>query len=92
MKQKKSLESKIKEDFPEFFDTIRGMSDAALDTQLATLAKNAQEVYEAEEADIELEEAKKSVTFLAGPYKDAKKAIKLKTKFIVGMLKDRGKS
>ena len=44
----------------------------------------------AKEGDEELENAKALASELSGPYRDVKKAIRQKTKYVIGLLTDKG--
>lgn len=88
----KSLEQQVKEDLPEFAQEVASASTEQLDARLAQLAKDLETVNEAKEADDDLVEARDVAKGLAQPYRDAKKHIALKSRYIVGLLKDRGKA
>lgn len=87
---KKSVVETVQEKYPEFTPTVDGLSLADLENKLSTYAKEAEKVLEAMEDDEELEQAKASVTELRGPYTDAKKAIRLKMRYIIALIKDKG--
>lgn len=87
---KKDLAAQIKEAFPEFYDSIHSGTSEELDVTLAKFAKHLQEVSESKSADEKLEEAKKLVAFLSEPYRDAKKALQLKSRYIISILRERG--
>ena len=88
----KSLEQQVRDDLPEFAAEVASATDEQLDARLAQLAKDTEAVNEAKEADEELKEAQESVKAMSAPYREAKKHISLKSRYIVGLLKDRGKS
>jgi len=89
-KEKKTLADIIREEYPEFFDEVQALSVEELNTRLATLAKNAEEVEESKENDEELRAAKATASELAAPYRDAKNAIRKKNKFVISLIKDKG--
>lgn len=89
-RQKKTIQEVVQTEFPEFFSEVAGLSTDQLNNRLATLAKNLEESETAKEEDEELEEAKATATELGAPYRDAKKALRVKSKFIIGLLKEKG--
>lgn len=90
MKTKKSLQEKVKAEFPEFYEECQSLNVDALNGRLAQAAKDAQSTEEAKEADEEYQAAKQAASDMGSPYRDAKKAIKLRSKFIIATIKDRG--
>lgn len=89
-KQKKTIQEVIQAEFPEFAQEVVGLGSDELNRRLATLAKNLEESETAKEEDRELEEAKTTASELAAPYRDAKKAIRAKSKYIISLLKEKG--
>lgn len=87
---KKDIRTQVKEEFPEFFDSMQSAQSDELNLTLAMLAKGREETQDAKEADEALEQAQITARELAAPYRDAQKAIRLKSKFIVTVLKERG--
>jgi len=87
---KRDLRTVIAEDYPEFHDEIQNANQDQLNDRLAELAKNREEIQDQKESDEVLEEAKARASELAAPYRDAQKLIRLKSRFIIMTLKDRG--
>jgi len=87
---KKTVQEKVQEEYPEFATEVAGLDEDKLNGRLATLAKALEESETAKEDDEELEEAKTLASELAAPYRDTKKAIRAKSKYIIALLKDRG--
>lgn len=87
---KKSLEEKIQEDMPEFAGEVAGLNVDQLNQRLAQLAKDAEANEQAKEDDEELEEAQKHASELGAPYRDAKKAIRLRSRYIIKMIGEKG--
>lgn len=83
---------KLREEMPEFVAEVLSAKDADLDARLAELAKGLEEVRNSQEEDEGLAEAKAKATELGAPYRESKKAISAKSRFIVEVLKERGKS
>lgn len=89
MRLKKSIEQKVKEEYPEFFDACQGLFSPEIDIRLAQLARDAEAVAQAQEDDDKLQDAKDEASGLAAPYRDAKKALKLKTRYLIKLQKER---
>lgn len=87
---KKTVREKVEKDYPEFATEVAGASTDDLNGRLATLAKGLEESEVAKEADGDLQNAKSLASELSGPYKDVKKAVTLKSKYIIGLLRDKG--
>lgn len=90
MKPKKSLSEKVHKEMPEFADAVAGLSVEELDARLAQIAKDIEAVQESKEADEKLEQARAVAAEAAAPYSDSKKALKLKTSYIIGLIKEKG--
>lgn len=90
MKQKKSIEEIIKKENPQFKEEADALSAAELDARLGQIAKDTDAVEQAKENDEELEQAKEQVSVLGSSYRDAKKALRLKTRYIIHLLKEKG--
>jgi hypothetical protein len=86
----KSLEEKVQENLPEFYDSAMGMSVKQLKDQLARDAVYRVENQIAKKADEELKQAQEHARFLAGPYNDAEKMLKMKAEFVKKLLDDKG--
>jgi hypothetical protein len=89
-RQKKTIQETVQAEFPEFVGEVSGLSADQLNNRLATLAKNLEESETAKEDDEELEEAKAHASELGAPYRDAKKALRLKSKYVISILKEKG--
>lgn len=87
---KKSVQEKVQKEFPEFTATVDGLSVADLEGKLASYAKNQNEIEASQEADEELQNTKALLKELNGPYNDSKKAVKLKMKYIIALIKEKG--
>ncbi len=85
MKEPKSFSHKVQKELPEFVAEVSGLSVADLDARLCALTKGLAETEEAKEKDEALENAKALVSELSAPYRDAKKALGMKIKYIVSL-------
>lgn len=90
MKQKKSLEEQVKEAMPEFYEEVQTLAETDMVGRLAQTAKDSEAVFDAKEADEALQEAKQHATQLGAPYSDSLKAIRLRSRYLIKLLKDRG--
>jgi hypothetical protein len=86
---KKSVQEKMKDANPEFVMACEGLSIEQLDSRLAGLAKDAESINEAKENDTDLAAAKETASSLGAPYRETKKAVKLKTKYVLQLIKER---
>ena len=87
---KKNVNEIVQKEMPEFAGEVAGLSVEQLDARLAQLAKDAEATDEAKDADQELAEAREAAKQMAAPYREAKAAIGLKSKYIVGLIKEKG--
>ncbi len=88
-KPKKSLEQTIRDDMPEFAEEVQGITEVELNERLAQLAKDAEAVNDAQDADEDLQEARDKASQLNAPYVDSKKAVRLRSRYIILLLKQR---
>lgn len=89
-KEKKDIRLTAQKKIPEFVDVVDGLGLDDLEKRLNTLAKQAEEVEKAKENDVGLEDAKAAVKELSAPYGDAKKEIRLKTRYIIQLIGEKG--
>lgn len=89
-KPKLSLKEKVQKEMPEFADEVGALSVQDLNNRLANLAKANEENEQKKEDDEELETARETASELAAPYKDATKALRLKSRYIIATIKDKG--
>lgn len=87
---KKDIRTIIQKQFPEFIDAVDGLSTDEIEKRISGYAKESQNVDDAKDADEGLADAKAQVAELSAPYKDAKKAINLKIRYLIQLLKDKG--
>ncbi len=87
---KKSLQEKVHEEMPEFAAEVAGLAVQDLNNRLAALAKGAEENEQAQEDDEELEQARAEASELAAPYRDAKKALRLRSRYVISLIREKG--
>ena len=80
----------VQKEMPEFANEVEKLDTAELNNRLAQLAKDGAEVEAAKEADEPLQTARAQAKEFAAPYREAKKAIKMKSNYIIDLLKGRG--
>lgn len=88
-RKSKSLQEKIKEQFPEFMEEVQSLKVEELNARLAQAAKDAEAVAEAKAEDNALQTATDHAKELGAPYREAKAALKLKTKYLCQLVKER---
>lgn len=74
----------------EFIDEVVGLSIPQLDARILQMQKALEESEQHKEQNIALQTAKDEVAVLDGPYKDVKKAVKFKTKYLIALIKEKG--
>jgi hypothetical protein len=89
-RSKKTITAQVQENYPEFETEVAGLNIDQLNNKLASLAKGLEESEATKEDDEELNKAHALASELGAPYKDVKKAIRLKTKYVIGLLRDKG--
>lgn len=89
---KKSVTETVQKEMPEFASEVAALESTDLNARLAQLAKDLVAVSDAQEGDDGLADAKANATELGAPYRDAKKTIRLKSRYLVQLLKVRGES
>ena len=88
--KKKSFEEKIQDEMPEFVGEVVGLTVDQLKQRLGEIAKAQQENDDLQKADEELAEAKAHAKELNQTYTEPRKALKKKTKYICGLIKEKG--
>jgi hypothetical protein len=89
-RQKKNVRETVEELYPDFTSEVGALTVDSLEKRLSSYAKRAEEIEEAKEGDEELERTRELLTELGAPYKDGKKEVRLKSRYIISLIKDRG--
>ena len=99
-RQKKNIKEKVEKEYPEFVVEVNSMGLPELEKRLSTCAKQMEEVQSVLDCSSENPEHQKAVTAISstktvlkemtGPFTDCKKALKLKTKYLIETIKDKG--
>lgn len=82
--------AKLQKENPEFADEVNGLSVDALNAKLAQLAKDGEAVEDAKEADEELARIRDEAKLMADPYRDARKVLRLKSRYVINLIKEKG--
>lgn len=69
---------------------LDSLNVAELEARVNVYAKGHEENDDAQEADEELEKAKAEARELGAPYRDLRKALKLKSKYAILLIKEKG--
>ncbi len=87
---KKSVQETVQKKYPDFVEVVDGLGVPELEARLLTYAKEREKVEEAKEADEELAKTAELLKELKGPYSDATKAINLKSRYLISLIKEKG--
>ncbi len=87
---KKSLQQKVQEKMPEFASEVAALSVQDLNNRLAALAKAAEWNETKKEEDEELSAAQAEAAELSAPYRDAKKELRTKSKYVIALIQEKG--
>ncbi len=87
---KLELKLKVEKEMPDFANEVAGLSVDDLNGRLSQLAKDYEEIQTAKEADEDLESLRSAASEAAAPYRDGKKAVRLKSSYIVALIKEKG--
>lgn len=93
-KQKKDWKQKVQEEFPDFVSSVEALKSDDLNKRMLEYSKNMQEIEDTLEEltsdGSEVSNLKSEINEILGPSKDARKAVKLKMKYINQLIKDKG--
>ena len=81
---------KVEKELPEFTAEVAGLDVQAIKNRIANYAKELEDSEQHKENNQELADAQAEVTTLAGPYKDVRKAVRMKTRYLLGLMKEKG--
>lgn len=90
MKNKKSVEEKIRKEQPDFVEAVVGLSVDDLNTRVLNLAKELESIDAAKEDDLELERAQELVKEYLGPYREGKRVARLRIKYLISLIEEKG--
>ncbi len=85
----KTVTEQIQELYPDFADEVVRLDTEALKGRIVSLQQQLEESEVHKEANEALKDARNTVNELMGPYRDVRKAVKLKTKYLVELLSEK---
>lgn len=86
MRVKKSVSAKVEEEFPEFASEVASLSQDELKNRVVSLVESLRQIDDELKNNEKIQEAKEVLKEMTGPYRDAKKALSLKVKFLLEKL------
>jgi hypothetical protein len=88
----KTLLEKIETEFPEFQSEVVGLDIKQLDQRIADMQKELQDAadFQEEKRGEEIQNLVNELKEARGPYNDVKKAVGLKTKYLVSLIREKG--
>ncbi len=89
-KPKKDIQEIALKEFPQFVEECQALSVEELDARLTTFAKSREEVQDTKDADEGLEDAQAEARSLSAPYTEALKSIRLRSRYLIAIIKERG--
>lgn len=85
----KSVKEQVQEKHKEFALEVNNLSAADLKGRIVSMQQQLAESEAHKEANEALTQARAEVSELVGPYNDVKKAVKLKTRYILELIAER---
>lgn len=89
-KEEQTVETKLRNLDQSFVDEVIGAPADKLKDKVVGLAKYEEEILEAKKADLDLSRILEEKSTAEATYKEALSAIKLKRKFVLALLKEKG--
>lgn len=87
---KSKMKKAVEKGHPSFVDEVAGMSVEALEAKLLGLAKYREQTIDGKANDAKLKEVSEMKSEFEAPYRDALKAIGLKSAYVVELIKEKG--
>ena len=87
---KKDVKMEVQKKYPDFAEAVEGLGVSDLEQRLLTYAKERENIAEAKDNDDKLQQTLGLKAELEGPYKDAAKAVNLKSKYLIALIKEKG--
>ncbi len=89
-KEALTFEAKVQKEMPEFALEVAKLDVQALKNRIATYARELSESEDQKENDDDLKSAILQAKEMGAPYRDVKKAVATKTRYLLGLIKDKG--
>lgn len=86
----KTIIEKVQASHPVFCKEVDNLSLSDLKQRIVSLQQSLQQSEEAKNADESYQQTKFAAKEMAAPYSDIRKAVKLKTQYIIELLKEKG--
>lgn len=74
----------------QFLEEVAGLDVETLEKRISGYQKSLEESEEHKEENTALQNARNELSSLVGPYNDIKKAIKVKTSYLIALIKEKG--
>lgn len=84
------LSEKVQKQFPGYCEEVTALSVEHLEARLVEMAKGLVDTQAAQEADEELQMIREKAKELGEPYRDAKKSIKLRSSYVIELIREKG--
>lgn len=81
---------KCEKEYPDFVSEVQALDGAQLKARIVKLQQGLEESEAHKEANEELKSARANCTELSAPYRDVRKAVKLKTSYLIELLNEKG--
>ena len=85
----KTVTEQVQELYPDFADEVVRLDTDDLKGRIVSLQQQLEESEVHKEANEALKDARSAVNELMGPYRDVRKAVRLKTKYLVELLSEK---
>lgn len=90
MKNKEKLMAKVQKEYGEFSDAVAHLSGEDLERRILDYAKEQERIDEELDSNEVIKAAKDNLKEIKAPFTDAKKAVKMKMRYLMALLEDRG--
>jgi len=92
MKNKDKVMKKVEKDYPEFVDAVNSLAGNDLEKRILEYAKQQEQIDEELSNNEIIKTIKDNLKETRSPFVDAKKAVKLKMRYLMALLEERGQS
>lgn len=89
-KPKKNIQEIAQKEYPDFTDAVARLSVAELEKRLVEYAKETENVQTELEENKTISELKDKLAEAKGPYNDTKKALRIKMRYLMSLVKEKG--
>jgi hypothetical protein len=89
-KEPLTFAGKVQKEMPEFANEVAGLDVQALKNRIANYARELSKSEECQENDEALAAARAEVKELGAPYREVKKAVATKTRYLLNLIEEKG--